>query len=143
MAKEESIEKYDIDWFDGKKINEVIFLAEYTKDFPMLCINDTCFTVDGMVRDESEMRREIYNRIKLYITTGISKRVTSLVYVLKLGCTVQSLPIYIDRIHARNGTYFLNRKFTEKKTFCRNRCLLHTILNCRSLKRGFVFYWSC
>ena len=121
MDKEETIEKYDIAWFDGKKINEAIFCAEYIRDFPMLCINDTFFTVDGMVRDESGIRREIYNRIKPYITTGISKKVTSLVDVLKLECTTQLLPIYLDRIHVRNGTYFLNGKFTEKKTFCRNR----------------------
>lgn len=121
MDKEEFIEKYDIAWFDGKKINDAIFCAEYIRDFPMLCINDTFFTVDGMVRDESGIRHEIYNRIKPHITTVISKKVTSLVDVLKLECTTQSLPIYLDRIHVRNGTYFLNGKFTEKKTFCRNR----------------------
>lgn len=108
-------------WFDGKKIDEAAFCAEFIKDFPMLCINDTFFTVNGMVRDESRIRQEIYNRIKPYVTTGISKKVGNLVDVLKLECTARSIPIFLDRIHVKNGTYFLDGTFTDKKDFCRNR----------------------
>ncbi len=67
------------------------------------------------------MRQEIYNRIKPYVTTGISKKVCNLVDVLKLECTARSIPIYLDRIHVKNGTYFLDGTFTDKKDFCRNR----------------------
>ena len=108
-------------WFDGQKINEALFCSEFIKDFPMVSINDTFFTVNGIVRDEGKLRQEIYNRIKPYITTGISKKVTNLVEVLRLECTASSLPIYVDRIHVRNGTYFLNGTFTREKDFCRNR----------------------
>lgn len=118
---QEITNEYGEIWFDGKKINEAVFCTEYIKDFPMICINDRFFTIDGMVRDENGLRREIYNRIKPYITTGISKKVTNLMDVLKLECAARHLPIYLDRIHVSNGTYFLNGKFTEKKTFCRNR----------------------
>lgn len=108
-------------WFDGQKINEALFCSEFIKDFPMVSINDTFFTVNGIVRDEGKLRQEIYNRIKPYITTGISKKVTNLVEVLRLECTASSLPIYVDRIHVKNGTYFLNGTFTREKDFCRNR----------------------
>ena len=108
-------------WFDGQKINEALFCSEFIKDFPMVSINDTFFTINGIVRDEGKLRQEIYNRIKPYITTGISKKVTNLVEVLRLECTASSLPIYVDRIHVRNGTYFLNGTFTREKDFCRNR----------------------
>lgn len=108
-------------WFDGKKINEAMFCEEFIKDFPMVCLNNTFFTVDGMVSDENGIKQEIYNRIKPYIVTGLSKRVTSIVDVLKLECAVKSMPIYLDRIHVANGTYFLKQGFTEKKMFCRNR----------------------
>ena len=118
---QEMKKEYGEIWFDGKKINEAVFCSEFVKDFPMICINDSFFTVDGMVRDESGLRREIYNCIKPYITTGISKKITNLMDVLKLECAAQHLPIYHDRIHVRNGTYFLNGEFTETKTFCRNR----------------------
>ena len=121
MGKKETIEKYNVAWFDGKKINEAIFCEEFIRDFPMLCINGTFFTVDGMVSDESGMRREIYKRIKPYLTTGLSKKVANLVDVLGLECASQSLPIYLDRIHVRNGTYYLNGCFSAQKEFCRNR----------------------
>ena len=93
MGKKETIEKYNVAWFDGKKINEAIFCEEFIRDFPMLCINGTFFTVDGMVSDESGMRREIYNRIKPYMPTGLSKKVSNLVDVLRLECAPPSLPI--------------------------------------------------
>ena len=139
MDKEESIEKYDIAWFDGKKINEAIFCEEFIKDFPMLCINGTFFTVDGMVSDESWIRSEIYNRIKPYLTTGLSKKVTSLADVLKLECTTKSLPIYLDRIHVKNGTYFLNGNFSVKKAFCRNRLPVSYNPNAPKPKTWFHF----
>jgi len=115
------IKNNDALWFNGKKINEAAFCAEYLNDFPMVCVNDTFFSVDGMVSDESGIRREIYRRIKPYITTGIFKKVSNLIDVMKLECTDRPLPIHLDRIHVRNGTYFLDGRFTEEKTFCRNR----------------------
>ncbi len=118
---QERIDEFGVIWFDGKKIDEAAFCAEFIKDFPMLCINDTFFTVNGMVRDESRMRQEIYNRIKPYIMTCISKKVGNLIDVLKLECAARSIPIYLDRIHVKNGTYFLDGTFTDKKDFCRNR----------------------
>lgn len=108
-------------WFDGQKINEALFCSEFIKAFPMVSINDTFFTVNGIVRDEGKLRQKIYNRIKPYITTGISKKVSNLIEVLRLECTISSLPIYVDRIHVKNGTYFLNGTFTREKDFCRNR----------------------
>lgn len=108
-------------WFDGQKINEALFCSEFIKDFPMVSINDTFFTVNGIVLDEGKLRQKIYNRIKPYITTGISKKVSNLIEVLRLECTISSLPIYVDRIHVKNGTYFLNGTFTREKDFCRNR----------------------
>lgn len=121
MSRKGTVEQYDVTWFDGKKINESIFCEEFIKDFPMICINNTIFTVDGIVNDESGIRREVYSRIKPYLITGLPKKVSSLIEVIKLECTVDSLPIYLDRIHVKNGTYYLNGSFTDKKSFCRNR----------------------
>ena len=33
------MEDYPV-WFDGKKINEVLFCGEFLQDHPMLCIHD-------------------------------------------------------------------------------------------------------
>ncbi|MCD8181390.1 MAG: phage/plasmid primase, P4 family [Firmicutes bacterium] len=117
----EPTHRESVPWFDGKKINEAVFCEEFIKDFPMVCLNNTFFTVDGMVGDESGIKQEIYNRIKPYVVTGLSKRVTSIVEVLKLECAVKSMPIDADRIHLANGTLHLTSGFTEEKVFCRNR----------------------
>jgi hypothetical protein len=109
------------EWFDGKKINEALFCAEFIRDFPMITINDTFFTVNGRVTDENRLKKEIYNRIKPYVTSGIAKRVTGLLDVMRMECCTASLPLFQDRIHVKNGTYYLDGTFSEKKDFCRNR----------------------
>jgi len=108
-------------WFDGKKINEVLFCTEFLEEFPMVTVNDAFFTVHGRITDEGSLKKEIYRRIRLYVTSGIAKRVTGILEVLRMECTGASLPLYQDRIHVKNGTYFLNGTFSEKKEFCRNR----------------------
>ena len=44
-------------WFDGKRINEGIFCTEFLRDYPMLSVNGTFFTVNGRVRDENRLKR--------------------------------------------------------------------------------------
>ena len=50
-------------WFDGKAINEVIFCEEFLRDYPMITVNGTFFTVNGIVNDENRLKKEIYDRI--------------------------------------------------------------------------------
>ena len=52
---------------------------------------------------------------------GISKKVKQLLEVLKLEAYSEELPVQMDRIHVKNGTYFLSGSFTEMKEFCLNR----------------------
>ncbi len=108
-------------WFDGKKINEALFCEAFLKEFPMISLHDDFFTVNGRVRDENRLRRVIYHRIRPYVTSGIAKKVTSLVDVLRMECCRTKLPLRTDRIHVANGTYYLDGTFSAQKEFCRNR----------------------
>lgn len=108
-------------WFDGKKINEVLFCEEFVKDHPMLCIRDSFFTTEGRVTDETMLKKEILDRIKLYVTSGVAKRAANLLNALRVECWSPPLPMYQDRIHVANGTLFLDGKFTAEKDFCVNR----------------------
>lgn len=74
-------------WFDGKKINEALFCEEFLQDHRMLSINDVFFTVNGRVHDENRLKKEIYNRIKPFVTSGIAKKVTNLLDVLRILCS--------------------------------------------------------
>ena len=108
-------------WFDGKRINEGIFCTEFLRDYPMLSVNGTFFTVNGRVRDENRLKKVIYDRIKQYITSGVAKKVTNLLDVMRMECCTAKLPLYQDRIHVANGTYYLDDTFSTDKAFCRNR----------------------
>ena len=61
------------EWFDGKKINEVLFCQSFLETHPMKCIQGSFFTVDGLVDGEESLKMEIYDRIKDYICCGILK----------------------------------------------------------------------
>ena len=109
------------EWVNGKKINEVLFCREFLEEHPMVSVGGAFFTVEGLVSDENLLKKQIYDSIRDYITSGLGKKVANLLEVLRMECCVETLPLYEDRIHTANGTLFLNGDFSENKDFCRNR----------------------
>ena len=109
------------EWVDDKTINEVLFCREFLEEHPMISVGGAFFTKDGLVADEHHLRKEVYDDIKHHITTGLWKKVSNLVEVLRMECCADALPLYEDRIHVANGTVFLDGSFSEEKDFCRNR----------------------
>lgn len=108
-------------WFDGKAINEVLFCEEFLRDYPMISVGGTFFTVNGLVNDEIRLQKEIYTRIKPYVTSNLSKKVANLLDVMRIECCTDDLLLYQDRIHVANGTYHLDGTFSTEKDYCRNR----------------------
>ena len=109
------------EWYDGKKVNEAKFCEAFLREHPMKSVNGTFFTVEGRVTDEDKLRREIYEMLKPYFSTGLGKRVSSLLDALRLEAYAPDLPIQRDRIHVANGTLFLDGTFSGEREFCRNR----------------------
>ena len=109
------------EWFDGKKINEILFCEAFRKEHPMICINGRFFTVDGLIADPGKLEAEIFNTIKYFVTEKVSNSVKSLMEVLKLMCHSEPLHQQTDRIHMANGTYYLDGHFDPEKQFCLNR----------------------
>lgn len=109
------------EWYDGKHVNEVKFCEEFLREHPMKSVNGTFFTVDGRVTDEDKLRREIYEMLKPYFSTGLGKRVNNLLEALRLEAYTPDLPIQRDRIHVANGTLFLDGTFSSEREFCHNR----------------------
>ena len=108
-------------WYDGKTINETLFCETFLSEHPMVSVNNTFFTKNGRVTDENLLKKEIYDRIKPYVTGGIARKITGILDVLRVECYCPGLPLYQDRIHVANGTLFLDGRFSEHKDFCRNR----------------------
>ena len=111
---------YSQEWFEDGQIDEVAFCENFLQRMPLKCINGIFFSYDGMLPD-SEVEKEIYRMVKSVLTKGISKKVKQLLEVLKLEAYSEELPVQMDRIHVKNGTYFLSGSFTEMKEFCLNR----------------------
>ena len=109
------------EWYDGKNVNEVKFCEEFLKIHPMKSVNGTFFTVEGRVTDEDALRRELYESLKPFFQTGLTKRVANLLEALRLEAYAPDLPIQRDRIHVANGTLFLDGRFSAEREFCRNR----------------------
>ena len=78
-------------WFDGKKINETVFCEEFLRDYPMVTVNDAFFTVNGRVHDENRLKKVIYDRIKYYVTSGVAKKVTNLLDVMRIYTKTASM----------------------------------------------------
>lgn len=109
------------DWFDGERIDEMMFCQDFLAKHPMKCVRDRLFTVDGAVEDERQIGQLILREISGYVTTNLAKRVSNLLASVKLLAYSPPLPIETDRIHVANGTYFMDGRFSPEKDFCNNR----------------------
>ena len=109
------------DWYDGKHLDEVIFCQEFLEEHPMKSVNGAFFTVNGRVSDENLLKKQIYEQLKPYVTSGLAKKVSNLLDVLRVECYTPSLPVHRDRLHVANGTLYLDGRFSPKKDYCRNR----------------------
>ena len=88
-------------WLEGKHVNEVRFCECFLNEHPMKSVNGTFFTTEGRVSDENHLKKEIYDRLKPYFSSGLTKRVASLLDTMRLECYAPDLPIQYDRIHER------------------------------------------
>ncbi len=109
------------EWFDGKKINETLFCQEFLEEHPMVCVKGTFFTVEKRITDERELKKMIYDKLKGTVSSGVAKKLDSILELLRSEAYLEDLPLQTDRIHVANGTLFLDGTFTEEKDYCRNR----------------------
>ena len=109
-------------WIDDKgKIIEPEYCRDFLSRYPMRCINDRFYTVDGPLPDENKLKRTIYEEISPWLHDKVAQTVEQVIKALKLAAYADPLPLQYDRIHVANGTYFLDGTFTEEKEYCNNR----------------------
>ncbi|MDO4557246.1 MAG: DUF5906 domain-containing protein, partial [Lachnospiraceae bacterium] len=110
-----------VDWYDGKRINDSLFCEYFLRLHPMKCIRGMLFDIDGRIDDVEKIKTEIYEKIEPYAVSNIAKKANSLLDALKIKCYAPPPPIMTDRIHFKNGTYFMDGTFRTEKEFCMNR----------------------
>lgn len=87
----------------------------------MVSVGGAFFTKNGIVADEDTLKKMIFDELKDHIGSGLPKKVNTLLEVLRLEASIDSLPMYQDRVHVANGTWFLDGSFSSEKNYCRNR----------------------
>ena len=108
-------------WIDEKnKIDEVEFCSWFVNRHPMKYVGGLFYDIDGIMKDE-RLTKEIVDVLKPYVKSNIVRKAKQIVEALRYETLADSLPKYIDRVHFRNGTYFLDNGFTAQKEFCSNR----------------------
>ena len=107
-------------WFNGKSINEVEFCTEFVQNRPLKCIGGKLYDIDGEVSD-SEICHEISVMLTEFVTTGISRKVKSLLEALKLFCHSEPIPVHENEIHLLNGILKIDGTWISEKRFCVNR----------------------
>lgn len=109
-------------WYDGTKIDEEMFCRDFLRTNKMICSGGAFFTVDGLMVDDKALRNNILTRIRGLVMTGLTRKIDSIIELLKLMTYVIDFPPEEDRIHFRNGTLFLDGHFVAgKKAIVRSR----------------------
>ena len=73
----------DMEWFDGEQINEILFCKAFLTETPLRCINGNFFGLDGL-KSDSEVEKEIYEKLKNVLSKNVSKKVKQLMDVLRM-----------------------------------------------------------
>ena len=76
---------------------------------------------EGQIHDERILKRKIFSLIKPYVSSNLSQKVTNILEVIRMDCTIAEFPIETDRIHVANGTFYLNGELSDERQFCQNR----------------------
>lgn len=105
----------------GGRIDEGLFAQQFLEFNPMICVGGSFFNTEGIITDETQLKKEIYDWISPFVTTSVAKKVTSLLEILRLVCLKENLPFQEDTIHIANGTYTLAEGFCPDKQICRYR----------------------
>ena len=108
-------------WMMGNKVNEVAFAEAFLQQHQMVCCEGAFYSREGRVTDERLLKRAVYLMLKDHVTTGVSRKVESLIAAMRLASSHKKLQLDPTVIHLANGTWEMETGFTSEKKFCRHR----------------------
>ena len=108
-------------WYEDGKVNEVLFCRAFLAEHPMRCMGGQLCTVTGPVEDEEVVKLQILSLLVPWITTGLAKKCSTLLDVLKLHTYCEPMPPDLGSIHVANGVYRLDGGFEPVLDYCNNR----------------------
>lgn len=102
-------------WFDGQNINESIFCRTFYNSHQLLHTENSFFTPEGRMADESVLKTEIYNMIEPYAVVSVPKKISNIMSLLRIASHVDDFPPETNYIHLANGTLSLDGSFSPAK----------------------------
>ena len=107
-------------WWDGKHLDEVAFCKWFCEKHKIAHAGAQFYDIDGML-SEDKLAKEILEDVEPFVRSNLAGRVRKILEVLRIKTATEVLPMHEDRIHFKNGTYFLEGGFRQEKEFCANR----------------------
>ena len=108
-------------WFDGRHVNERRYCEDFLSRHPMRTRQGRFLTADGFLEDENVLGRQILAEIGPYVNSGVSRTVANMIACMRLQAEPAAAQTDLDRIHAANGTLFLDGTFSQSRLICVNR----------------------
>ena len=133
-------EEMDISWYRKGKIDEQLFCLEFLTEHQLVYTDGAFFSPEGRLPSEEILRKEIYETLAPFVTTGISRRVDNILEVLKLECRKENLPYQTNVLHVKNGTLHIKRsQLLPQKECCRYRLPVNYNPDCGEPKLWLSF----
>ena len=116
-------EKFIPDWSLGNgRIDEGLFCQEFLLMKNLIYYQGSFFNLDGRIRDEMCLRKEIYDWVSPFLTCSPARKVESILQTLKLAAHRETMPCEENVVHTANGYYhFKEGKFYPKRVHCLHR----------------------
>ena len=132
------------DWvLGGGQISEVKFCEHYIHENILLSRDGVFYTEEGRMFDERPLREAIFDAIAPYVSSGLHKKVNSILEVMRLKARSddpEDLCTRLDILHVANGTYFISEgQYIEQKCCCRHRLPVAYVPNAPKPERWLTF----
>ena len=105
----------------GDRLDEREFCLYYLENHKLVYNGGAFFTVEGRVTDIGKLRKDIYEEIAPYFTSGFAAKVDRILETLKMEAYMEKLPYQETVIHLANGAYNLSTGFFPQMVHCRYR----------------------
>lgn len=114
MSKKDDCMEEQPGWYNGQFLDEVGFCCDFICRYPMVCVGGKFFSKEGRIRDENGIKKQIYEMLRPYLKSGLAKKCSNLLEMLRMEAYKDNLPVHEDRLHVANGT--LLSKVSSAKT---------------------------
>lgn len=120
MSEIQSVEVYVPRWAQGRSLDEVAFCEDFLSMRPLVYTDGAFFGEEGWL-PEAAVRRDVYGYLECYVSTGLGKKVSALMDVMKLKAAGQLEPSETMLYCANGDLNVFTREFTPYKRCCRFR----------------------